>query len=231
MRCRIRFCLAWTLLLVFIQALQTVSSGFAASWPEFLRPRRAKRCIVEVKNAIVNPYGADGLTVGQVEYEYRDGEKVMGKTTFDQTERGFDDHVGVYPPEIYNYHFLRGKRVLDVGTGAGRWVKDVVRNGVDAVGIDAHLPKKLQGNPRFHEQSFTDLKFKDHSFDVVISSVMFHYQMPLEVVRQGLAEMGRVCKPGGIILIKPIKQKYLPLIEELRATRPDLKILVFQPLF
>jgi len=44
------------------------------------------------------------------------------------------------------------------------------------------------------------LAFPDQSFDVVLSSCMMH-QLPDDLKRQGLAEIARVLKPGGRLLV------------------------------
>jgi ubiquinone/menaquinone biosynthesis C-methylase UbiE len=49
------------------------------------------------------------------------------------------------------------------------------------------------------------LTFPDHSFDVVFSSLMMHH-LPAEVKQRGLAEIARVLKPGGTLVIVDMKQ-------------------------
>lgn len=76
-----------------------------------------------------------------------------------------------------------GKRVLDLGCGFGWYCLYAIENGADsAVGVDisenmlAEARKKTD-SPKitYIHQALEDIDFPDASFDVVISSLTFHY--------------------------------------------------------
>src|SRR5205807_10521665 len=50
------------------------------------------------------------------------------------------------------------------------------------------------------------LAFPDQTFDVVLSTLMMHH-LPTNLKRQGLAEIARVLKPGGRLVIADFKRK------------------------
>src|SRR5260370_4543749 len=50
------------------------------------------------------------------------------------------------------------------------------------------------------------LAFPDQTFDVVLSTLMMHH-LPDSLKRQGLAEIARVLKPGGRLVIADFKRK------------------------
>ena len=50
------------------------------------------------------------------------------------------------------------------------------------------------------------LAFPDQTFDVVLSTLMMHH-LPGDLKRQGLAEIARVLKPGGRLVIADFKRK------------------------
>jgi SAM-dependent methyltransferase len=49
------------------------------------------------------------------------------------------------------------------------------------------------------------LDFRDQTFDVVVSTLMMHH-LPDDLKRQGLAEIARVLKPGGRLVIADFKR-------------------------
>lgn len=99
---------------------------------------------------------------------------------------------------------------LDVGSNWGRWAIAAARLGYKSVGLDPSLEAIMAlrrvscqlgypvipvvGDSRF-------LPFHDNVFDVVFSySVLQHFDK--EVARKSIAEMSRVCKHGGTVLVQ-----------------------------
>ena len=104
---------------------------------------------------------------------------------------------------------LEGKRVLDVGCGTGRGVASFAREAAFAAGSDASLDmltfaaRKSEGNTRcgFVNAYAQQLPFRDASFDVV-TTLNFLHLFDLGTQRDMIAEMKRVVRPGGILVLE-----------------------------
>jgi ubiquinone/menaquinone biosynthesis C-methylase UbiE len=110
-----------------------------------------------------------------------------------------------------------GARVLEVGCGTG----DVAlaaskRLGASGAvyGIDPSAEMIAVARAKaeravlaadFQIGAIESLPFPDSSFDVVLSSLMMHH-LPNELKRRGLAEIARVLKPGGRLVIVDFKR-------------------------
>lgn len=102
-----------------------------------------------------------------------------------------------------------GQRILDVGCGPGHQAFEIASavgktgrvDGVDVAddGIQiAQMRCSGIGNASFQIGSAFDLPFEENTFDAAMSSQVFEY---LDDVYGALAEISRVLKPGGRILI------------------------------
>jgi SAM-dependent methyltransferase len=105
----------------------------------------------------------------------------------------FADLAGVRP----------GQRLLDVGCGPGALTAELVRRaGADAISAvepstsfaDA-VRERLPGVD-VRRSAAEQLPFPDHTFDVTAAQLVVHFMTdPV----QGLREMGRVTRPGGVV--------------------------------
>ena len=111
-----------------------------------------------------------------------------------------------------------GDAVLDVGCGTGTLAMEVARRVGRAgrvAGIDpgaeqiayARSKAALRYVPiEFQIGVIEQLPFPDQTLDVVFSTLMMHH-LPNSLKRQGLAEIARVLKPGGRLVIADFKRK------------------------
>ncbi len=109
-----------------------------------------------------------------------------------------------------------GETVLDVGCGTGTLALEAYeRVGATGrvCGIDpapqqitrARRKAARRGLPiDFQAGVIEQLTFPDQSFDAVLSTLMMHH-LPDDLKRQGLAEIARVLKPGGRLLVLDMK--------------------------
>jgi ubiquinone/menaquinone biosynthesis C-methylase UbiE len=109
-------------------------------------------------------------------------------------------------------HVAPGETVLDVGCGTGTLAlaaAERVGGSGRVIGIDpaaqllARARKKaarLASSAEFHEAGIETLPLPDNSIDAALGTFMMHH-VPNELVRRGLAEVRRVMKPGGRLLL------------------------------
>ena len=122
--------------------------------------------------------------------------------------------------ELYTPLVKSGDKVLDIGCGNGRLyqlfgglsrpaeVKNLKRKTkkIDYVGLDiSHklikIAKKNYPEGRFEVGDMTKLPFAQEEFDVIFSLVAFHHLPTKDLQLKALAEMKRVLKKNGKIII------------------------------
>jgi ubiquinone/menaquinone biosynthesis C-methylase UbiE len=111
-----------------------------------------------------------------------------------------------------------GDTVLDVGCGTGTLAMEVARRVGRAgrvAGVDPGTEQIARARSKaarrnvpieFQIGVIEQLAFPDQTFDVVLSTLMMHH-LPNTLKRQGLAEIARVLKPGGHLVIADFKRK------------------------
>ena len=131
---------------------------------------------------------------------------------YEELTEGEQLHPGIFQqltPEV------RDKTVLDVGAGSGRATFECLRSGANLVhavepspGLLRILSQKSMQHPMRncvipHEGRFAAIPLADNSVDVTLSCSAFT-ALPEQGGEPGLAELHRVTKPGGkIVLIWP----------------------------
>jgi SAM-dependent methyltransferase len=133
-----------------------------------------------------------------------------------------------YTPATLNPKLLAKTKaeVLDIGTGGGKFVLDLRKQGVRAFGVDLRLsPQRKMQRDIFFEADASRLPFEDQRFDVIYSklsifSSIYDGRVGDDLLRNALMDAVRVLKPGGFLrLHKPSSR-----IKDLVRSMPDLEI-------
>ena len=111
-----------------------------------------------------------------------------------------------------------GDAVLDVSCGTGTLAltaKERVGRAGRVAGVDPGAEQIARASNKaarrnapieFQIGVIEQLPFPDQTFDVVLSTLMMHH-LPAPLKRQGLAEIARVLKPGGRLVIADFRRK------------------------
>jgi SAM-dependent methyltransferase len=113
--------------------------------------------------------------------------------------------------------------LLDAGCGSGRVFRYETAEGARVVGVD--VTPELRDNPNIDDGlrgDVTVLPFSDAVFDLVLSS---HLVEHLPRPERAFAEMARVLRPGGrLLLLTPNRFHYVPLGASLLPQRLHVRI-------
>ncbi|HXZ03610.1 MAG TPA: class I SAM-dependent methyltransferase, partial [Ktedonobacteraceae bacterium] len=131
------------------------------------------------------------------------------KYAIEYTELGFE--AGTYflafrvmPHLLQKY--VNGKKALDYGCGSGRSTRFLKSLGFDTVGVDISHDMLEQAQLKdtsgdYHHIQSGQLLFDDLSFDLIFSSFVLLEVPSLDEIEKILAEMKRVLKQDGSIII------------------------------
>ena len=131
-------------------------------------------------------------------------ESLAGRFRFQERERhvlGLLDRNGLMP--------LGGRRILEVGCGTGKWLRDLIAWGADPENV--YGVELLQGSAsrarRLCPQTVTiecgnaaELHYESSSFDIVLQATVFTSVLDEEMKQAMATEMLRVLRPRGVIL-------------------------------
>ena len=106
-------------------------------------------------------------------------------------------------PMIARLRRLNGGRALDVGCGEGRFCRILRAEGFDPVGLDPTVELLEAARVRdpdgpYVEGRAEDLTFTDGTFDLVVACLSL---IDIEGADRAIAEMARVLRPGGTLLV------------------------------
>jgi ubiquinone/menaquinone biosynthesis C-methylase UbiE len=113
-----------------------------------------------------------------------------------------------------------GDEVLDLGCGTGTLAIQAAACDARVTGLDADpaiLERALSKatrtgtNIRFDRGFAGELPYEDDSFDVILSTLLFHH-LPDDEKRRGAAEIRRTLKPDGRMVIGDVGRPHGPLM-------------------
>jgi SAM-dependent methyltransferase len=137
----------------------------------------------------------------------------VSSSHFDTVAEVYDESLPAHVVEHYLRkrtrfvvkHCPRGKG-LDVGCGTGVLATRLAEAGYEMSGVDSsegmlEVLRDRKARVDAVQASGTSLPFADESFDLVLTVAVMHHIADPDDVRRTLAEMVRVAKPSGRILV------------------------------
>lgn len=141
----------------------------------------------------------------------------------EQLKKHSEDNYSKFLDSVMSYA-REGSKILDLGCGVGVMTAFLHGKGHDCFGVDISplfiREAKRKSKGKFRVMDVTDLKFRDSSFDVVISAETIEHVLDPEAM---LKEAARVLKKGGLLMLRFPNQQ--------NKFKQALSILKKKPLF
>jgi len=101
-----------------------------------------------------------------------------------------------------------GEKILDAGCGSGIFTQPIAEKGAQITGIDISQPmldhaQKRLPNYEFLAADICDLPFADEMFEKTVSITALEF---IENGEQAIAELFRVTKPGGLVVVATLNR-------------------------
>lgn len=137
------------------------------------------------------------------------------------SDHGLRSRVALFEELLATRVIARSAKVLDLGCGAGTYVRLLAKQGHRVVGVDYSLPtlrRALEADPerrgRYLAGNAYHLPFRDGSFDLVVSIGILQASSEPE---RTLDEMHRVLRAGGILVVEFLNAE--EIIARLRSAK------------
>lgn len=119
------------------------------------------------------------------------------------------DHFWIDELEQFK-KLINGKKVIDIGCGAGRDASAFLTEGFDYIGVDAsekmlEVARNRVPRGRFKQMDFFNLKFPDNTFDGFWAAASFLH-IPKNEIKRALQEAKRVTRFSGAGFVS-VKEK------------------------
>jgi SAM-dependent methyltransferase len=116
---------------------------------------------------------------------------------------------------------VAGDRVLDVGAGTGALTGELVRRNADVAAVDpspefaATLQRRFPGIDA-RQGAAEELPWPDESFDAALAQLVVAFMSDAPA---GVAEMGRVVRPGGVLAVCMWMRDEMELLAAINRTQ------------